>query len=91
MDGRKEGRTDGSITISLRNFVGEGIIRRHIIPLRKRKYKIINVQGEEIHDKIGEVIRSQIVMMKKINYNILYLSDYKTHSFILFLKEGCPF
>jgi hypothetical protein len=25
-DGRKEGRTDGSVTISLRNFVGEGII-----------------------------------------------------------------
>ena len=25
-DGRKEGRTDGSFTISLRNFVGEGII-----------------------------------------------------------------
>jgi len=24
-DGRKEGRTDGSVTISLRNFVGEGI------------------------------------------------------------------
>jgi hypothetical protein len=30
-DGRKEGRperrTDGSVTISLRNFVGEGIIK----------------------------------------------------------------
>jgi hypothetical protein len=26
MDGRKEGRTDSSIIISLRNFVGEGII-----------------------------------------------------------------
>ena len=26
MEGRKEGRTDGSVTISLRNFVGEGII-----------------------------------------------------------------
>ena len=25
-DGKKEGRTDGSITISLRNFAGEGII-----------------------------------------------------------------
>ena len=25
-DGRKEGWTDGSVTISLRNFVGEGII-----------------------------------------------------------------
>ena len=25
-DGRKDGRTDGSVTISLRNFVGEGII-----------------------------------------------------------------
>jgi hypothetical protein len=25
-DGRKEGRTDGSVTISLRNFVGERII-----------------------------------------------------------------
>ena len=25
MDRRKEGRTDGSVTISLRNFVGEGI------------------------------------------------------------------
>jgi hypothetical protein len=25
-DGRKEGQTDGSVTISLRNFVGEGII-----------------------------------------------------------------
>jgi hypothetical protein len=24
-DGRTEGRTDGSVTISLRNFVGEGI------------------------------------------------------------------
>ena len=58
MDGRKEGRTNGSITISLRNFVGEGIIRRHITPLRERKYKIISVQGEVTHDKIGEVIRS---------------------------------
>jgi carbamoylphosphate synthase small subunit len=26
---RKEGRTDGSVTISLRNFVGEGIIKGH--------------------------------------------------------------
>jgi hypothetical protein len=26
-DGRTEGRTDGSVTISLRNFVGEGIIK----------------------------------------------------------------
>jgi len=25
-DGRKEGRADGSVTISLPNFVGEGII-----------------------------------------------------------------
>ena len=25
-DGRKEGRTDSSVIISLRNFVGEGII-----------------------------------------------------------------
>ena len=25
-DGRKDGRMDGSVTISLRNFVGEGII-----------------------------------------------------------------
>jgi hypothetical protein len=39
-------------------FVGEGIIRRHITPLRERKYKIISVQGEVTHDKIGEVIRS---------------------------------
>ena len=33
MDGRterrKEGRTDASITISLRNFVGEGIIKSY--------------------------------------------------------------
>jgi hypothetical protein len=27
-DGRKDGRTGGSVTISLRNFVGEGIIIR---------------------------------------------------------------
>jgi hypothetical protein len=27
MDGRKEGWTDGSVTISLRNFIGEGIIK----------------------------------------------------------------
>ena len=27
-DGGKDGRTDGSVTISLRNFVGEGITRR---------------------------------------------------------------
>ena len=26
MEGRTEGRMDGSVTISLRNFVGEGII-----------------------------------------------------------------
>ena len=26
-DGRKDGRTEGSVTISLRNFVGEGIIK----------------------------------------------------------------
>jgi hypothetical protein len=26
MEGRKEGRTDSSVTISLHNFVGEGII-----------------------------------------------------------------
>ena len=26
-DGRTEGRTDGSVTISLRNFVGKGIIK----------------------------------------------------------------
>ena len=57
-DGRTDGLTDSSVTISLRNFVGEGIIRRHITPLRERKYKIINVQGEVTHDKIGEVIRS---------------------------------
>jgi hypothetical protein len=30
MDGRKEGRTDGSFTISLRNFVGERIINKEI-------------------------------------------------------------
>ena len=29
-DGRMEGRTDGSVTISLRNFVGEGIIKFYI-------------------------------------------------------------
>ena len=27
-DGRTEGRTNGSVTISLRNFVGEGMINR---------------------------------------------------------------
>jgi hypothetical protein len=26
-EGRKDGRTDGSVTISLRNFVGEGITK----------------------------------------------------------------
>jgi hypothetical protein len=31
--GRTEGRTDGSVTISLRNFVGEGIIRKIYIPI----------------------------------------------------------
>jgi hypothetical protein len=30
MEGRKEGRMDGSVTISLRNFVGEGIIKRKL-------------------------------------------------------------
>ena len=29
--GRMEGRTDGSVTISLRNFVGEGIIIRYLL------------------------------------------------------------
>jgi len=28
--GRTEGRTDGSVTISLRNFVGEGIINYNV-------------------------------------------------------------
>jgi hypothetical protein len=28
---RKDGRTDGSVTITLRNFVGEGIIRSQLI------------------------------------------------------------
>jgi hypothetical protein len=28
MDGRKDRRKDGSATISLRNFVGEGIIKQ---------------------------------------------------------------
>jgi hypothetical protein len=27
-DGRKEGRTNGNVTISLRNFIGEGIIKK---------------------------------------------------------------
>ena len=30
-DGRKDERTDGSVTISLRNFVGEGIISKQLI------------------------------------------------------------
>jgi len=29
MDGTKEGWTNGSVTISHRNFVGEGIIKEH--------------------------------------------------------------
>ena len=36
MEGQTDGRKDGSVTISLRNFVGEGIIhvtRRHNICL----------------------------------------------------------
>ena len=28
---RKDERTDGSVTISLRNFVGEGITSKHLI------------------------------------------------------------
>jgi hypothetical protein len=36
-DGRKEGRTDGSFTISLCNFVGEGIIN-----YTKKQYKLSN-------------------------------------------------
>jgi hypothetical protein len=30
-EGRQEGRMDGSITISLRNFVGEGIIKKTLL------------------------------------------------------------
>ena len=37
------GRTDGSVTISLRNFVGEGIIRTNHIPCKvTRTYHLQN-------------------------------------------------
>ena len=34
---QKDGRTDGSVTISLRNFIGEGIINFHLRNLVKKK------------------------------------------------------
>ena len=42
---RTEGRTDGSITISLHNFVGEGII---ILPSSKSQTSIIVVHSTQI-------------------------------------------
>ena len=33
MEGWTEGRRDGSVTISLRNFIGEGIINELVISL----------------------------------------------------------
>ena len=36
-DGRKDGKTDGSVNISLRNFVGEGII---IVVLQKPRFNV---------------------------------------------------
>jgi carbamoylphosphate synthase small subunit len=38
---RKEGRTDGSVTISLRNFVGEGIIKNYKNIEKKRNVRHI--------------------------------------------------
>jgi hypothetical protein len=40
--GRKEGRTDGSVTISLRNFVGEGIIKNYKNIEKKKECKAHN-------------------------------------------------
>jgi hypothetical protein len=39
-EGRKEGRTDGCVTISLRNFVGEGIISKKPFHLQTGRRKI---------------------------------------------------
>ena len=36
MDGRTDGRTDGNVTISLCNFVGEGIITCMAILVKKK-------------------------------------------------------
>jgi hypothetical protein len=47
-DGRKEGRTDGSVTISLRNFVGEGIkmcVSSHYLLIETGLYGVLVILG----------------------------------------------
>jgi hypothetical protein len=53
-EGRKDGQTDGSVTISLRNFVGEGIKRR--IYLRTNCSKL----PFKWHKVLGGVVQSNI-------------------------------
>ena len=44
--GRTEGRTDGSATISLRNFVGEGIIKNSYCTKGENLIKLLKINTE---------------------------------------------
>jgi len=54
-EGRKDGRTDGSVTISLRNFVGEGI---------KRKSNTM-AKGRRTSNTMAKIRRTSNTMVKR--------------------------
>jgi hypothetical protein len=62
-DGRTEGWTDGSVNISLRNFVGEGIIRAVIILL-------IGIQLVNLYS-LDNNINSMIILLQYEKVNIM--------------------
>jgi hypothetical protein len=60
---RTDGRTDGSVNISLRNFVGEGIIRAVIILL-------IGIQLVNLYS-LDNNINSMIILLQYEKVNIM--------------------
>ena len=81
------GRTDGSVTISLRNFVVQGIIK-HVIFYNFHQYFIWNfvkLQNVSVKKKFGTVVILrkmfiQKVFLEGISFKIMYLysQDYET-------------
>ena len=70
---RKDGRTDGSVTISLRNFVGEGIIKRsQCLNINKNFMKDTYVACPQLTGKI-----SRLKYNNNLYRNLKNLSQWK--------------
>ena len=62
-EGRTDGRTDGRVTISLRNFVGKGIIKNMMYRYftKQRTHSFVDVLQDIVDSYIG-LVRSPTVV-----------------------------